>query len=134
MDFRVCVNEYNKNGISFIYNVLVYRYQNSEECDSTSFKSILDSKNISQYWLSKLCKISYTTINDIYNQRTELTHCLAKTVYKIAKALDLTVEYLIEDTLRCDFELFKSNVCYKLKELTDINFIVEVLESNQVRI
>lgn len=49
MDFRVCVNEYNKNGISFIYNVLVYRYQNSEECDSTSFKSILDSKNISQY-------------------------------------------------------------------------------------
>ena len=44
MDFRVCVNEYNKNGISFIYNVLVYRYQNSEECDSMSFKSILDSK------------------------------------------------------------------------------------------
>ena len=81
-----------------------------------------------------MCKIPYTTINDIYNQRTELTHCLAKTVYKIAKALDLTVGYLIEDTLRCDFELFKSNVCHKLKELTDINFIVEFLESNQVRI
>ncbi|MFQ7317488.1 MAG: hypothetical protein ACLRO0_01800 [Massilimicrobiota timonensis] len=49
-------------------------------------------------------------------QNIELTHCCAKTVDKIAKALDLTVEYLIEDTLRCDFELFKSDVCHKFKE------------------
>ena len=32
------------------------------------------------------------------------------------------------------FDFDMDNVCYKLKELTDINFIVEVLESNQVRI
>lgn len=98
-----------------------------------SLKSILDSKNISQYRLSKLCKIPYTTINDIYNERTELMHCSAETVYKIAKALNLTVDYLLEDALRCNFELFKSNVCHKLKELTDINFVIDVLESNQIR-
>ena len=34
---------------------------------------------------------------------------------------------------RCGFELFKSNVCHNLKELTDIDFIVDVLESNQIR-
>lgn len=99
-----------------------------------SLKNILNSKNISQYRLSKLCKIPYTTINDIYNERTELMHCSAETVYKIAKALDVSVDYLLEDTLRCSFELFKSNVCHKLKELTDINFIIDVLESNQIRV
>ena len=37
------------------------------------------------------------------------------------------------DTKRCDFELFKSNVCHNLKESTDVDFIVDVLESNQIR-
>lgn len=99
-----------------------------------SLKSILNSKGISQYKLSQLCNIPYTTINDIYNERTKLMNCSAETVYKIAKALDLTVDYLIEDALRCDFDLFKSNVCHKLKEMTDINFIIDVLESNQIRV
>lgn len=99
-----------------------------------SLKSILNSKGMSQYKLSQLCNIPYTTINDIYNERTELMHCSAETVYKIAKALNLTVDYLLEDALRCNFELFKSNVCHKLKELTDINFVIDVLESNQIRI
>lgn len=34
---------------------------------------------------------------------------------------------------RCDFELFKSNVCHRLKKLGDINFIIETLESNDIR-
>ena len=98
-----------------------------------SLKSIIDSKKISQYKLSKMCQIPYTTINDIYNGRTNLMNCSAQTVYKIAEALDLTVDYLLEDALRGSFELFKSNVCHKLKELTDINFVIDVLESNQIR-
>lgn len=99
-----------------------------------SLKSILNSKGISQYKLSQMCKIPYTTINDIYNERTRLMNCSAETVYKLAKALNLTVEYLLEDSQRNSFELFKSNVCHKLKELTDINFVIELLESNQIRI
>ena len=99
-----------------------------------SLKTILDSKNISQYRLSKMCQIPYTTINDIYNERTKLMNCSAETVYKIARALDLSVDYLLDDSLRCSFELFKSNVCHQLKELTDINFVIEVLESNQIRV
>ena len=34
---------------------------------------------------------------------------------------------------RCSFELFKSNVCHRLKALGDIDFLIEVLESNAIR-
>lgn len=34
---------------------------------------------------------------------------------------------------RCNFELYKSNVCHRVKTLGDIEFVVEVLESNQIR-
>ena len=37
------------------------------------------------------------------------------------------------ETERCDFELFKSNVCHKLKRLGDKPFIAETLKTNEVQ-
>ena len=34
---------------------------------------------------------------------------------------------------RCSFELFKSNVCHRLKAIGDIDFLIEVLESSAIR-
>lgn len=34
---------------------------------------------------------------------------------------------------RCSFELFKSNVCHWLKEKGDIDFLIQVLESDLIR-
>lgn len=34
---------------------------------------------------------------------------------------------------RCSFELFKSNVCHCLKEEGDIDFLIQVLESDLIR-
>lgn len=34
---------------------------------------------------------------------------------------------------RIEFELFKSNVCHKLKKLGDTEFIIRTLESNEIR-
>jgi len=100
-----------------------------------TLKNILNRMNISQYKLSTLSGVPYTTINDICNEKTNLKNCSAETVYKIAKSLNITMEYLLEDFMeeRCSFELFKSNVCHKLKELSDINFIIDVLESHDIR-
>lgn len=44
------------------------------------------------------------------------------------------MEELLEPHIeqRCSFELFKSNVCHRLKELGDINFVIEVLESDDI--
>ena len=45
------------------------------------------------------------------------------------------MESLIEPYLdkRCDFTLFRSNTCHKLKELGDIDFVIEVLEKDEIR-
>ena len=34
---------------------------------------------------------------------------------------------------RCNFELFKSNVCHRLKESGDIDFLIETLEKDMIR-
>ena len=34
---------------------------------------------------------------------------------------------------RSNFEIFKSNVCHRVKELGDLDFIIETLESNIIR-
>lgn len=45
------------------------------------------------------------------------------------------MESLIEPYLdkHCDFTLFRSNTCHKLKELGDIDFVIEVLEKDEIR-
>ena len=45
------------------------------------------------------------------------------------------MEDLIEPCFdkRSDFELFKSNTCHRLKELGDIDFVIELLEEDSIR-
>lgn len=96
---------------------------------------LIKEKNITIYRLSKDSGIPYATVNDICNGRTRLEKCSAETIYKLAKALKVTMETLLEPYIaeRCSFELYKSNVCHRVKALGDIEFVVEVLESNQIR-
>ena len=34
---------------------------------------------------------------------------------------------------RCDFEIFKSNVCHSVKTEGDLSFIIKTLEANEIR-
>ncbi|MGN0361753.1 MAG: helix-turn-helix domain-containing protein [Bilifractor sp.] len=95
-------------------------------------------QNISRYRLCKVSGVPQATINDICNGKTDLQKCTAGTLYKIAKALKLTVEQILEESpseseSRLSFNLFTGNVCHQIKEKGDIDFIVETLESNQIR-
>lgn len=96
---------------------------------------IAEQKRLTKYRLSKLSEIPYATINDICNGKAELKKCSAETVYKIAKALDSTVEELLADSFeeRASFELFKSNTCHRVKSLGDVEFIMDTLESGEIR-
>ncbi len=95
---------------------------------------LMESKNISMYRLSKDAGIPYATVNDICNGRAELPKCSAETIYRISNVLGVSMEELIEPHLekRIDFELFKSNTCHRLKELGDIDFIIETLERGEI--
>lgn len=95
---------------------------------------LLAQKNISRYRLAKDSGIPYTTLTDIISGKARLEKCSAETVYKLSQELHVSMEDLLSPYLekRCSFELFKSNVCHRLKELGDIDFIINTLESNTI--
>ncbi|MBR3300733.1 MAG: helix-turn-helix transcriptional regulator [Clostridia bacterium] len=99
-----------------------------------SLNEIINKKNLSKYRISKQSGIPYMTLNDVCNGNTRLEKCSAETVYKLSKTLGISMEELLDPYLhpRPSFELFKSNVCHRLKELGDTDFLIEVIESDDI--
>lgn len=100
-----------------------------------TINEIVASRNLSRYRLSKNSGIPYTTLTDILSGRARLEKCSAETVYRLSKVLDVTMEELLSPYLerRISFELYKSNVCHRLKALGDTDFIIDTLESDKIR-
>lgn len=102
---------------------------------------ILERKNITKYRLWKESGVPQATISDICTGKTSIEKCSAETIYRIAKALDVSMESLIAPALksaeekcsRPSFELFKSNTCHQLKDMGDIPFVIELLQTDQIR-
>jgi plasmid maintenance system antidote protein VapI len=96
---------------------------------------LLSQRGISKYSLAKSSGVPYTTLNDICSGKTHLAKCSAETVYRLAKDLHVSMEELLDPYLekRCSFELFKSNVCHRLKRLGDLDFIIDVLEKDEIQ-
>lgn len=96
----------------------------------------MNQLNISKYRLSKESGVPQATINDICSGKTDIEKCSAGTLYRIAKVLGLTVEEILDsakDAYRPSFEIFKSNTCHHVKDMGDIAFIIDVLESDRIR-
>lgn len=100
-----------------------------------TIQSLMQKKNITKYRLSKNSGIPYTTLTDICSGKAQLEKCSAETIYKLAKELGVSMESLLAPCFekRCSFDLFKSNVCHRLKELGDIEFIIDSLEKDDIR-
>jgi len=100
---------------------------------------LLAKNNMTPYRLSKTSGIAYTTLNDIINGKTRLEKCSAGTVYLLAQALKVSMEDLLQtineapNESRQDFETFKSNVQHRVKDIGDVDFIVETIESDMIR-
>lgn len=94
----------------------------------------MEKKGLTRYRLSKDSGIPYTTVNDICTGKAKLEKCSAETIYRLSKTLGVSMESLLEPcmTKRLDFELFKSNVCHRLKELGDKAFIVKLLQEDAI--
>ena len=101
-----------------------------------TIQQALRDKKMSIYRLAKLSGVPYATVNDIVNSKTQLEKCSAETVYRLAKVLEVTMEDLMEPYMlkRSNFENFKSYICHRVKEQGDIDFIVNTLESEDIRI
>ena len=98
-------------------------------------KDFLKQKNMSIYQCAKLSGIPYTTLSELIRGKTRLEKCSAEVVYRLSKVFDVSMEALIADSVevRSDFEIFKSNVCHRVKDGGDFDFIISTLESNDIR-
>ena len=106
-----------------------------------SLNEALAQKNITKYRLWKESGVPQATISDICTGKTKIEKCSAETIYRIAKVLNVSMESLVapavlrmdEERKRPSFDAFKSNVCHQVKDLGDIPFIIQLLQSNQIR-
>lgn len=65
-----------------------------------TINEIINERNITKYRLSKLSGVPNTTISDICSGKTSITKCSVETLYKISKVLDVTMEFLVEETYK----------------------------------
>lgn len=106
-----------------------------------NLNQMLEQKNITKYRLWKESGVPQATISDICTGKTRIEKCSAETIYRIAKVLDVSMESLIapavrnvdEERNRPSFEIFKSNTCHRVKDLGDIPFVIELLQTDQIR-
>ena len=103
---------------------------------------LLEDARMSRYKLSKESGVPQATISDLCSGKTSITKCSAGTLYKIAKVLHVTVDSILEadecenaqdEEYRSSFETFKSNICHYVKDMGDMEFIIHVLETDQIR-
>ena len=96
---------------------------------------LLEQKNMTKYRLSKESGVPFATISDICSGKTQVQKCSGETLYRLARALGVSMEALIADAMeyRSSFEVFKSNVCHMVHDRGDIDFIIDTLETDRVR-
>ena len=96
---------------------------------------ILEQKNMTKYRLAIKSGVPQTTVVDICSGKSKVEKCSADTLYKLAQALGVSMETILEDAMesRAEFEIFKSNICHEVKNMGDIDFIINVLKSGEIR-
>ena len=100
-----------------------------------NINELLLQKTITKYKLSKISGVPFTTISEITTGKTKIKNCTGDTLYRLAKALDVTIEDLLAESMeyRQSFETYKSNICHLVKDMGDIDFIIDTLETNKIR-
>ncbi len=100
-----------------------------------NINDLLEQKRLTKYKLSKISGIPFTTVSEITTGKTKIKNCTGETLYKLAKALDVTIEDLLADSMehRQSFDVYKSNVCHLVKGMGDLEFIIETLETDKIR-
>ena len=96
----------------------------------------LEKLRMTKYRLSKESGVPQATINDICSGKADLEKCAAGTLYRLAKVLGVSIEQILQSAgseYRCAFETFKSNTCHQVKDLGDLDFMIRLLESDEIR-
>lgn len=60
---------------------------------------LMKYRNITQYRLAIQSRVPHATLSDIINGKTRIEKCSGETLYKLASALDVSIEELIADSI-----------------------------------
>ena len=63
-------------------------------------EDLLSRREMTKYRLAVESGVPHATLNDIFSGKTKLEKCSAETVYKLAKALGVSMELLTEGGIR----------------------------------
>ena len=64
-----------------------------------SINEILIQTGMTKYRLQKLSGVPHATLNDLCSGKTRIEKCSAETLYRLAKALGVSMETLLESTM-----------------------------------
>jgi len=97
--------------------------------------TLLAKKGMTKYRLAKKSGVPQTTVVDICSGKARIENCSGETIYKLAKTLGVSMESLVADSVeyRPAFETFKSNVCHAVKDMGDMDFLINTLETGKIR-
>ena len=126
--------KYEDETIISIDNITVQRYDYCEVI-IMNINTLLEQRGLTKYKLAKLSGVPQMTVSDICSGKTRIEKCSGATLYKLAKTLDVQIEMLLAGTMeyRTSFETFKSNICHLVRNKGDLDFIIDTLESDEVR-
>ena len=96
----------------------------------------LEKLNMTKYRLSKESRVPQATINDICSGKADLEKCSAGTLFRLARVLGVSIEEILQSAgteYRNAFETFKSNTCHHVKDMGDLDFMIQILESDEIR-
>lgn len=61
---------------------------------------LIQEKGLTKYRLSVLSGVPHATLSDLCNGKTSIGKCSVETIYKLAKALGVSMETLVEDAFK----------------------------------
>lgn len=78
-----------------------------------TINQIISDRGITKYRLAKLSGVPHATLNDICNGKTKIEKCSAETIYKLAQVLMVSMEYLIENSIKIREEQYEREHSYE---------------------
>lgn len=93
---------------------------------------LMYQKKWSKYKLYKESGIPYSTLEDIFSKKTTISNLTLSNAIKLAKALNINVEDVINLQNRTDEDLFRSIICHNLKNTGDFSFIRKTIASKEI--
>ncbi|MDR1001519.1 MAG: helix-turn-helix transcriptional regulator [Clostridiales bacterium] len=95
---------------------------------------LLAERGITRYRLAKESGVPHSTLKDICLGKAKIKNCTGETLYRLARVLGVSIETLLGDAMehRPAFETFKSNVCHIVKDMGDIEFLIDITKSDKI--